>query len=330
MIRRVSGALIVGAALLFGPSTPAVFAASAGVRGRVIDESGQALADVKLDFEFLGESRVKVTKSQLTDKKGGFVRMGIPDGKWKITFSKEGYKTYVMEISLSLMSLGAFSEAGDIVLHPGTSTAAAASSEPVAAVLPATPEANKAGEEYMKALEAARAGRFDEAEPALKEVISKFPDLANAHYNLAYVYQMKKDWKGAETEYLRVTELEPAKADAFIALAAVRELDGRGPEAAEGILTAASAFEQDGRFQYALGVTCANTGKAAEAEAAFKKAAALDPSNPEPLFELATIAVGQNRVAEAVGMLEKYVGMTGQSPRNLETAKGLLGALKKK
>ena len=71
-------------------------------------------------------------------------------------------------------------------------------------------------------------------------------------------------------------------------------------------------------------------GNAKEAEAAFRKAAALDPSNPEPLFELATIAVGQNQVAEAVGMLEKYVGMTGQSPKNLETAKGLLGALKKK
>ena len=328
MSRRLSVAtLLFGAALFVRPFTSPLFAASAGIRGRVIDQAGQGIADVKLDFEFQGESRVKVTKSQLTDKKGGFVRMGIPDGKWKITFAKEGYKTYVMDITLSL---GGFSEAGDVVLQAGTAAAAAASNEPVAAVLPATPEASKVGEDYMKALEAARAGRFDEAEPALKDVLARFPDLANAHYNLAYVYQMKKNWKGAETEYLRVTELEPTKPDAFIALAAVRELDGRGPEAVEGILAAATAFEQDGRFQYALGVTCANTGKAAEAEAAFRKAMALDPSNPEPIFELATIAVGQNKVAEAVGMLEKYVGMTGQNSRNLETAKGLLGALRKK
>src|SRR5262245_40392802 len=295
--RRLGGAAVL-MALLASP----LLAASAGIRGRVIDEAGQGIADVKMDFEFLGESRVKVTKSQLTDKKGGFVRMGIPDGKWKITFSKEGLKTYVMEIALSL---GGFSEAGDIVLHPGAS-AAAASTEPVAAVLPPSPEASKAGDEYMKALEAARSGRFDEAEPALKDVLAKFPDLANAHYNLAYVYQMKKDWKGAEAEYQRVTELEPAKADAHIALAAVRELDGRGGEAAEAIIAASPSFEQDGRFQYALGVTCSNAGKATEAEAAFKKAATLDPANPEPLFELATIAVGQNRVPEALGMLEKY------------------------
>ncbi|HVQ28338.1 MAG TPA: tetratricopeptide repeat protein [Vicinamibacteria bacterium] len=330
MFRRVSGATLpIGALLLFGLFTSPLLAASAGVRGRVIDEAGQPIADVKLDFEFLGESRVKVTKSQLTDKRGGFVRMGIPDGKWKITFTKEGYKTYVMEISLSLMSLGAFSEAGDIVLHPGASAAAAASSEPVAAVLPATPEASKAGEEYAKALEAARSGRFDEAEPALKEVLVKFPDLANAHYNLAYVYQMKKNWKGAEAEYLRVTELEPAKADAFIALAAVREIDGRGPEAAEGILAASPSFEQDFLFQSALGSTCANVGKMAEAAAAFQKAAALDPSRPEPFYELGIIAVGQNKVPDAIGLLEKYVGMTGQNPRNLENAKGILAQLKK-
>lgn len=327
MSRRVSvSTLFALGALIAGLVAPPAFAASAGIRGRVIDDSGQGIADVKIDFDFQGESRVKVAKSQLTDKKGGFVRMGVPDGKWKITFSKEGYKTYVMEISLSL---GGFSEAGDIVLKAGTSTPAA-SNEPVVAVLPATPEASKAGDEYRKALEAASAGRYDEAEPALKEVLTRFPDLANAHYNLGYVYRMKKDWKGAEAEYARVTELEPAKGDAFIALAVVRELDGRSPEAVEGLLAAAPGFEQDFNFQYALGITCSNSGKMADAEAAFRKAAALDPSKAEPLFQLATIAVGQNKVPEALRMLEQYVGMTGQVPSNLETAKGLLGALKKK
>jgi len=323
----IGSGLLALALVLGNPSN--LQAASAGVRGRVIDEAGAPLADVKLDFEFLGESRVKVTKSQTTDKKGGFVRMGIPDGKWKITFSKEGYKTYVMEIYLSLMALGAFSEAGDIVLKPAP-VAAPASAEPAAAVLPASPETSKAGVEYAKALEAARAGRPDEAEPILKDVIARFPDLASAHYNLAYVYQLKKDWKGAEAEYLKVTELEPAKSDAYLALSAVRQLDGREPEAAEGLLAAAPTFPEDPRFQYVLGVTCTNAGKNAEAEAAFRKAMALDPANPEPVFQLGTILVGQNKVPEALRMLETYVGMSGQAPANLQTANSLLTALKKK
>jgi Flp pilus assembly protein TadD len=115
-----------------------------------------------------------------------------------------------------------------------------------------------------------------------------------------------------------------------MALAAVREQDGRLSEAAEGLLAAAPNFPQDAKFQYALGITSINAGKTAEGEAAFKKAAELDPANPEPLFHLATIAVGNNRVPEAVSLLEKYLAMTGQVPANVETAKALLGALKKK
>jgi Flp pilus assembly protein TadD len=283
----------VGAALLLAPRAGAQTKVTAGVRGRVVDDQGAGVPDVKIDMEYLGESRQKITKTQQTDKKGGFVRMGLADGRWKFTFTKEGFKTYGMEMELSL---GGFSEAPDIVLTHGASSAAAAATagQPVAAVLPPTPESNKAGETYTKAVEAAQAGRYDEAEPMLKEILVQFPNLAPAHYNLGYVYQEKKDWKAAEAEYQRVTELEPTKSDAFLALAAVRELDGRTQEAVEGVLAAAPSFAQDPKFQYALGIMCVNVGKSAEAEAAFKKAVELDPANPEPYFHLATIAVSAN------------------------------------
>lgn len=323
---RPSAVLALLGALALVPAAWSQTRMTAGVRGKVVDEQGQGVPDVKIDMEFLGESRQKITKTQNTDKKGGFVRMGVPQGNWRFTFTKEGYKTYIMEMPLSL---GGFSEAPDTVLQAAAAAPAQATG-PVAAVLPAAPESTKAGEDYTKAVEAAQAGRYDEAEAMLKGVLAQFPDLAPAHYNLGYVYQRKKDWKAAEAEYQRVTELEPTKSDSFIALAAVRELDGRGAQAAEALLAVAPAFEQDAKFQYALGITSSNAGKLTDAEAAFKKAAALDPANPEPLFHLATIAVGQNRVAAAVGLLEQYLGMIGQVPANLETAKGLLAALKKK
>ena len=329
LVRYLTAVSVGGAAaMLLTMPAAAQTKVTGGVRGKVVDEQGAGVPDVKIDMDFLGESRVKIAKTQQTDKKGGFVRMGMAEGKWKFTFTKEGFKTYVMETDISL---GGFSEVPDVILHRGnTSASAAPEGQPVAAVLPPTPESNKAGETYTKAVEAAQAGRYDEAEPMLKEILVQFPALAPAHYNLGYVYQKKKDWKAAEAEYQRVTELEPTKSDAFLALAAVRELDGRMQEAAEGVLAAAPAFTQDAKFQFAAGVMCLNAGKSAEAEAQFKKAAELDPANPEPYFHLATIAVGANRVPEAVGLLEKYVGMSGQVPANLETAKGLLGALKKK
>jgi Flp pilus assembly protein TadD len=324
--------LVAGCALALawaGASFPpgATAQTRAGIRGKVVDEEGKGVEGVTIEMEFKGESRQKITKSQLTDKKGGYVRMGLADGPWKFTFSKEGYKTHSMEMPLSL---GGFSEAPDVVLTRGAATAPAQQGAPVAAVLPPTPESNKAGENYTKAVEAAQAGRYEEAKTLLEGILAQFPNLAPAHYNLGYVLQNLKDWKAAEAEYQRVTELEPGKSDGFMAMAAVRELDGRSQEAAEGLFAAAANFPQDAKFQYALGITSMNAGKAAEGEAALKKAAELDPSNPEPLFHLATIAVGNNRVPEAVSLLEKYLAMTGQVPANVETAKALLGALKKK
>jgi Flp pilus assembly protein TadD len=311
----------------FPPEATAQTRVTAGVRGKVVDEEGKGVEGVTIEMEFKGESRQRLTKSQLTDKKGGFVRMGLADGLWKLTFSKEGYKTHAIEMALSL---GGFSEAPDIVLTRGAAAAPAPAGAPVAAVLPPTPESSKAGENYTKAVEAAQAGRYDEAKTMLEAILVQFPNLVPAHYNLGYVLQNLKDWKAAEAEYQRVTELEPGKSDAFVAVAAVRELDGRSQEAVEGLLAAAANFPQDAKFQYALGITSINAGKTAEGEAALKKAAELDPANPEPLFHLATIAVGNNRVPAAVSLLEKYLAMTGQVPANVETAKALLGALKKK
>jgi tetratricopeptide (TPR) repeat protein len=325
MKERVIVTLALGLAVVCAGEASA---ATAGIRGRVIDKAGKPVEGVKLDMEFKGESRVKITKSQLTDKKGGFVRMGIPDGSWKITFTKEGYKPYVMEIYLSL---GGFSEVDDVVLEEGRKAGAApAGAAPGEEMLPASSDAEKTGEAYAAAVEAAKAGRFDEAEAGLKGVLEKFPGLGSAHYNLGYVYRMKKDWKAAEAEFLKVTEIDPAKADAFIALAAVRELDGRGLEAADAMLAAAGPFEQDARFQYALGVTCVNAGKSAEAEGALRKVIALDPENPEPYYQLATVVLGQAKTPEAIELLEKYVGMTGPDSANLATAMALLEALKKK
>jgi type IV pilus assembly protein PilF len=317
------------AALAFVRPEPALAQrTTAGIRGKVLDQAGQGIGGVEIEMVFEGESRVPVTKKQQTDKKGGYVRMGLPDGKWKITFSKEGYKTYIME---TYLSLGGFSEQGDVILEPAP-VAPPPTAGPPPEELRSTDEAEKekVSAEYGAAVAAAQAGRYDEAEPAFKEILEKYPDLASAHFNLGYVYRMKKDWKGAEAEFQRVTELQPEKGDAFIALATVREMDGRGNEAAEGLLAAAPGFAEDAKFQYALGITCANAGRPTEAEAALRKTTELDPANAEAVYQLATILVGQAKTTEALALLEKYLGMTGQNSANVATAKALIAALQKK
>lgn len=302
----------------------------ATVRGRAVDEAGNGVPDVKVVFDFTGESRVKISREAITDKKGGFVRVGLKAGHYKITLTKEGYRTHVTERDLGP---GDILPIGDLLVPKLQEAAPAEAAGPApGAAPPALPEdaTAKVKEAYAKAAEAAKAGQTDDAIAAYKALIEMAPNVGAAYYNLAVLYEGQKNWKAAETELQKVTELQPDKSDGHIALAAVRELDGRGGEAVEGLLKVASTFETDARFQYALGTTCLDTGRSADAVAAFTKVGTLDPSNVEIHYWLGTIAVGNNDIPTATAELQKYIAAQGQNPQNLDTAKGLLTALKPK
>jgi tetratricopeptide (TPR) repeat protein len=300
---------------------------TAGVRGKVVDEQGKGIDGVTLDMEYKGESRVPIKKSQTTDKKGGYVRMGVPGGKWRMTFSKPGYQTYQLDTNLSD---GGFSELADVVLKPAAPAAApsAEAKEEVAPVL--APESATMKDVYNKAVEASRAGNLDEAEKLYKEILEKLPDLGEVHYNLGRLYLRKNDVASAEAELRRASELMSTRPDAYLALAAAYGLENKTTEAADVLLQVKDKFADDAKFQYILGTKLIDAGRSDQAAAALRKAIQLDPSIVEAHYHLASVAVGQNKVTEAIAELEKYLSMSGQDPQNLETAKALLKALKTK
>jgi tetratricopeptide (TPR) repeat protein len=331
-MRRATAAvalLALGFALQ-GPRPAFAIAELATVRGRAVDKDGNGVPDVKIVLDFKGETRVKISKEVVTDKNGGYVRAGLKAGPYRMTFTKEGYRTHIRETDLSI----GISEIEPTLMEklppapePVAETGGAPGAAPAA--LPADTTA-KIKEVYQKAADAAKAGQTDDAIAAYKELIELAPSLGAAHYNLGFLYESQKDWKDAEAELQKVTELDPKNSDAFIALSAVREMDGRGEDAVSGLLSAAPGFSDDAKFQYALGVTCVNLGKNAEAAEAFSKVVTLDPANVEVHYWLGTLAVGKNDVPDAVAELEKYIALQGQDPQNLQTAKGILAAIKKK
>src|SRR5262245_32339858 len=74
------------------------------VRGFVSDEEGQRLADVEVELQYTGEGTKSVYHVK-TNKKGGFVRVGLPPGPYKIYFTKEGYQKGGIDTYLSLGGL---------------------------------------------------------------------------------------------------------------------------------------------------------------------------------------------------------------------------------
>lgn len=322
MTRRLAG----GAALLAILAAWPAAADTTMVRGKVVDEQGQPLADVKVEFDFQGDRPQKFART--TDKKGFYLRAGLRVGDYGLTFTKEGYQPRGIRIHISP---GGLTEIPDLelkVVRVAVAPPPAAPSAPSAPAAPTPPPLEEMKAAFAKAAEATRSGRLDEAEAVYKDVLLKVPTLPAPHYFLGHVYRQKKDWAAAEAAFRKVIELEPANVDNHRSLAAVYEESGRLDKALEVLTAAAPSFESDASFQFSLGIANINAGKPAEAAAALDKAQALEPANPEPHFYLGTLAVGRNEVPAAIAHLETYVSLSGQKPQNLATAQSLLKALK--
>jgi cytochrome c-type biogenesis protein CcmH/NrfG len=321
-----------------------------GLRGFVSDEKGQRLADVEIEMQFSAEGKSRVFHLK-TDKKGGFVRIGLAAGSYKLIFTKEGYKKYGIEMYLSMGGVsdvcsnnpGPNRPCEDIKLKPAE-VALSIGGEPAAPAggaqqggqqagagnAPQTAtaeEAAKLGAAYAQAVEAIKAQQWDTAEAALKEVLAKVPNQTVVHFNLGHVYRQKRDFASAEAEFKKVIELEPAKPDAYVALAALYEAEAKGPEAVELLQKNAAAFAENAKFQVALGATAMNQGMEKEAEAAFSKSVELDPSNVEIQYFLASLALNRNEVPDAIAHLEKFIASASPTSPNLPVAKDLLAAL---
>jgi len=346
----LSAGLTLSLAVLLAPAP--VSAATSGVRGIIVDEQGQPLADIDVEIEFMGTP--KRVYHQKTNKKGGFVRIGLTEGSYKIFFTKEGYKKQGIDTWLSLGGVsdmcrnnpGPNEPCEDLVMQkaevaiaiggapaPAAAGGSGGGSPAPGAGSPATAtaeEAAKLGAAYAQAVDAIKAGQWDAAEAALKEVLGKVPDQPVVHFNLGHVYRQKKDYPAAEAEFRKVTEFEPTKPQAFIALAALYEAEGKGGEAVDLLQKNASTFDQDAKYQVALGATAMNQGREKEAEEAFSKAIALDPSTVEVQYFLASLALNRNEVDDAIGHLQKYIADAPAGSPNVETAKSLLAALQAK
>ena len=154
--------------------------------------------------------------------------------------------------------------------------------------------------------------------------------MAEVHYNLGFVYTQKKDWPKAEAAYLKAIEVRPSYGEAYTALSRVYRESGQPAKATEILAKAAAENKADPKVQFGVAVDLLNSGKGEEAMAAFQKVLEIDPNFAEAYFHMGTVAVGQNKIPEAIAHLEKYLSMSPTNAQNVATAQGLLQALKPK
>ena len=311
-----AGSILAGAAFALALSAQSAWAQYGTVRGKVVDDQGKPVVDAEIVLELQGGEMAKKATVK-SGKKGDFTQVGLPRGVYKVTVSKEGFAPVVGREQIQTSET---TEMGEVKLTPAAKAQAAAAAAGAAK--------NPAQAELNAAVQLANDKKLDEAEAAFKTFLTKNPAHAMAHHNLGWVYSQKEDWTNAEVEFKKAIELEPNSPDSYSALVNVYQKAGKREEAAEFLTKAAAAQPDNGMVQYNLAVTYINAQKNAEAYAALEKAAAAMPDNPEVQYLMGTTALNLNNIPSTIKHLEKYLSMSPSNAQNVETAKGLISALK--
>src|SRR5215510_3681841 len=128
MIRRINGLLpwLIGcvALLACAIAVPAAAQSTGMVKGTVSDMQGQPVDGAKVVIEMSeGTSRKFETKS---NKKGEFIQIGLPSGRYKVTAEKDKLASNTSEVSVRINTTA------EAKLVLGAAAAAAASKEALA------------------------------------------------------------------------------------------------------------------------------------------------------------------------------------------------------
>lgn len=160
---------------------------------------------------------------------------------------------------------------------------------------------------------------YNAAIPPLQKFIEQKPDVAFAHFQLAYAYTALKRPDDARAEYEKCVAIDPKMPEAQLNLGLL--LLDQDPAAAMGPLQKAVALlPSQSRPRYLLGVAQERTGDLKGAAESFEGASRLNPKDEDALAELGRIYVKTNRAADAE---TKFRAALAIDPKSAEALQGL-------
>jgi Flp pilus assembly protein TadD len=169
---------------------------------------------------------------------------------------------------------------------------------------------------------------YNAAIPPLQKFIAEKPDVAFAHFQLAYAYTALKRTEEAQAEYEKCVALDPRMPEAQLNLG-IMLLDEDAAKAVEPLRKAVDLLPSESRPRYLLGLAQERSGDLKGAAESFEGASRLDPKDVESLIELAHIYAKSNRPAEAEGKFRVALGLQPKSPEALQGLALSLDAQKK-
>ncbi len=158
--------------------------------------------------------------------------------------------------------------------------------------------------------------QFETALTPLQKFLSEKPDVAWAHFQLAYAYTALKRPDEARAEYERATTLDPKMSEAFLNLGIL--LTEKDPAAAVPPLRrAVDLLPAQSRPRFLLGYAQEHSGDIPAAVDSYEAALRLDPRDVETIIHLGNLYVGLKRYPDAEMKFRAALELQPKSPQAL-------------
>jgi Flp pilus assembly protein TadD len=169
---------------------------------------------------------------------------------------------------------------------------------------------------------------YGAAVPPLQKFIAEKPDVAFAHFQLAYACTALKRIDEAQAEYEKAIALDPKMAEAQLNLGIL--LLAKDPVAAVAPLRkAVELLPAQSRPRYLLGLAQQRSGDIAGAAESFEGASRLDPRDGDSLIQLGRMYLKNSRPADAEAKFHAALNLQPKSPDALQGLALSLDAQKK-
>jgi tetratricopeptide (TPR) repeat protein len=339
MTKRIALFLLSAMLMVFAVSAAAQ---TTSVKGFVKDEAGKPLVGATIEFLSNENGRKASVK---TDSKGEYYSMGAVYGTCKISIIAPDGKTVLWYVNNAPVNMG---DENVFNFDLAKEKAAAAKAAGV------TPEQQKAVEKVKQdnekikglnvlltqAIQQKKDGKFDEAVATMEQAVAQDQTHDIIYGSLADAYLLDKKYPESETAYNKALELAPPTSKSLasyhsgLALALARQ-GKTEPAVAECAKTAQIDPTQAGQCYFNEGAILTNQGKIDDANQAFDKSIAADPTKAEAYYQkgvnlLAKATLGKDgKMVPAPGTVEalnKYLEIAPDG-KNAQAAKDLLASL---
>ena len=158
---------------------------------------------------------------------------------------------------------------------------------------------------------------YEAAIPPLQKFIAEKPDVAFAHFQLAYAYTALKRPDDARQEYERSIALDPKMPEAQLNLG-VLLLEKQPAAAVAALRRAVELLPSESRPRYLLGLAQERSGDFSGAAESFAGATRLDPKDLDSLTRLGQVLLRLGKSADAEGKFRAALELQPNSPEALQ------------